>query len=141
MTESVSQADRAFAEGEAKKHGDPVYPSLTYTEAHPEWVLLYMHMRRGQIEPKKLKRLRNVDLEYMAAHPSPHPALLQDDGAIGQAMKIVENVTRATRVLQGRAQVRAAVIVAAIAAGIGAFVGWLIPQFIEHGAPAWWPWS
>ena len=104
-----------------KKHPDGVstslvYPTLTFTEQNPQWTLLYDHMRRGQIDPDHLRRMRNLDLEYIAAGYF-HEDLCKDEKA-----KLSGNMARATRELQRRLAVRTGmgvVILAALLASQG----------------------
>ncbi len=106
------------AKSESEKHpsgqhasGEPtslVYKKLTYTEQNYLWVLLYRHMRRGQISPDHLRRMRDVDLEYIAG--SIHLDLDKDVEA-----KLQGNIARATRELSRRYAVRTGMAVTAFA--------------------------
>ena len=130
------QPDRVdWARAEATKHEAPIYPGLPYTESQYEWVLLYEHIQRGQIHPNTLKRMRRVDLEYLAGHPMPHPGLVDPTGlsddqlehARGRAMKIVENVARATRELDRRSNWRNVFWTSAIATAIATTItAWIV---------------
>lgn len=122
-----------WAKAMAKQNSAPVIPGLTYTETNYQWILLYEHVQRGQIDPRVLRRMRTDDLEYLAGHPSPHPDLLEAVGtpeqkadARGRAIKIVENITRATRELERRSARRAYLWSTAIAAGVGGAIGGLV---------------
>lgn len=122
-----------WAKEMAKRNAPPVFPALTYTETNYQWILLYEHVQRGQIDPRVLRRMKTGDLEYLAGHPSPHPDLIEAVGtpeqradARGRAIKIVENITRATRELQRRSARRAYLWSTAIAAGVGGAVGGLV---------------
>jgi hypothetical protein len=128
----------AWAKSMAERHAAPVIPGLRYTETNYRWILLYEHVQRGQIDPRILRRMRRDDLEYLAGHPSPHPALLEAVGtpeqvadARGRAMKIVENITRATRELERRAARRAYAWSAGIAAAVGGAVGGLVVALLN----------
>lgn len=111
---------------------EAVYPALLYTETNVEWVLLYEHIGRGQIRPDVLRRMRRSDLEYLAGHPAPHPDLVDPPpeadraGARGRAMKIVENIARASRELDRRYAVRNVWITTAVAATFGGAAGFLL---------------
>jgi len=88
----------------------PVIPSLLYTEANREWIALYRHCERGQISPKILRRMKNIDLEYLAGAPTPaelyrlhgYESGTHPESAELIASKLQANVTRATRELQRR---------------------------------------
>jgi hypothetical protein len=126
-TDQIEQAKEA-----ARSQRKEVYPALHYTEREYLWVLLYEHIQRGQIHPDVLRRMRTCDLEYIAGHPLPHPDLIpahegdspeETSARRGRAMKIVENVTRATRELERRSTARGyftAGLIGAAAGGIGA---------------------
>jgi hypothetical protein len=118
---------------------------------HVEWALLYRHIQFGQIEPNVLRKMRRVDLEYLAGHPAMHPELLDppppptsesddapaeaEESAVvwraeqrGRGMKIIENVARASRELERRTQWRVAVFTTSVAAAaglLGAYLGYL----------------
>lgn len=115
--ERVDEATRA-----AKGHEPPpVIPGLDYTEQNPEWVLLYDHSKRGQISPRHLRRMRDIDLEYLAGASQTHPELPPDEAA-----KVLGNIARATRELNRRYACRTAVVVTLLAAVLSAaalFVG------------------
>lgn len=129
----------AWAKAAAGRHAPPVIPGLAYTESNHRWVLLYEHVQRGQIDPRVLRRMHRDDLEYLAGHPSPHPELLEAVGtpeqvadARGRAMKIVENIARASRELDRRATRRAYVWSAGIAAAVGGAVGGLVVALLDR---------
>jgi hypothetical protein len=51
-------------------------PKFTFTEANPEWVLLYEHAQTGQLTSAVMRRMRRRDLYYLAGLTFPHPALI-----------------------------------------------------------------
>jgi hypothetical protein len=100
----------------------PFLPALSYTEARPEWGALYEHCRRGQIDPSVLRRMRDIDLEYLAASPPVDLDRVKAEGASREeqarvyrrSVKLQANVTRATRELQRRYTVRIGATIAAL---------------------------
>lgn len=52
-------------------------PALSFTESNPEWVLLYDHARKGQIDPPTMKFMKRVDLYFLAGLSFPHPKLAE----------------------------------------------------------------
>ena len=94
----------------AERHAPPVYPSLTYTEASPVWILLYDHIRRGQISPHHLRRMRDIDLEFIAAAVTSEAHLDPKE-----APKLQGNTARAMRELSRRYTIRAGIAVASFA--------------------------
>src|ERR1039457_4278563 len=66
------EAQRA---AQARKHGK--LPNLPFTEGNVTWVLLYDHVRVGQIDPSALRHMRREDLEYLAGMSFPHPDLIE----------------------------------------------------------------
>jgi hypothetical protein len=149
--DAVDPEEVSKAKAAADSHPAPVYPQLSYTEGHYEWALLYRHSQFGQIDPEILRKMRRVDLEYMAGHPAMHPELLdppplpranEHDAPAeaeiaraawraeqrGRGMKIIENVARASRELERRTRWHVAIIGTSIAAAaglLGAYLGYL----------------
>jgi hypothetical protein len=115
---------------------DAVYPGLPFTETNFEWVLLYEHIGRGQIRPEVLRLMRRADLQYLAGHPAPHPDLIDPPpgadraAARGRAMKIVENIARASRELDRRDALRNVWISTAVAATFGGAAGYLLASVL-----------
>jgi hypothetical protein len=62
---------RDWARGAVDNAPVPFIPELPFTEMRIEWVALHAHCQRGQIDPSILRRMRDVDLEYLAASPPP----------------------------------------------------------------------
>lgn len=111
----------------------PVIPRLPYTEGNYQWILLYEHVQHGQIDPRKLRRMRTKDLEYLAGYRSPDPDLMKDvgteeqkDNPLLRTTKVAENITRATRELARRSNRRISVCSAVIGAGVGALGALLV---------------
>ena len=122
MAQVESRAPRAQDDEEGAVHNartaaadhqpKPLYPRLDFTEQRYERTLLYNHCRRGQISPRHLRRMHDVDLEYLAG--SAHPTMNPDE-----ASKLIPNITRATHALQRRYALRATFAVTVVAAAIG----------------------
>lgn len=101
----------------ANGHEHPaVYKRLTYTEQNYLWTLLYSHLRKGQIEPQHLRRMRAADLEYIAAAPT----YVHEKLSEGEKAKLSGNIARATRELSRRYTVLTGLVIAASAAILGA---------------------
>lgn len=88
-TSSVNEAKKSAG---GSDQGD-LSKSLPFTEENYKFNLLYNHIRVGQIEPKKMKRLQRKYLDYIAGMEYPHPDLLKGD--LDQLMKLQGNVSRA----------------------------------------------
>jgi hypothetical protein len=122
----------------------PTLPALPYTEGNPEWTMLYNHIRIGQIRPERIRRMRRVDLEFIAANvgrpigPTPNPYAVgpgvdriferQRGDMEASEMKLAGNVARAARELQRRDTFRSSFLVGAAGAllggaGLAAFAG------------------
>lgn len=130
----------AKAKEAAAGHGPAIYPQLRYTEREYLWVLLYEHLQRGQLHPETIKRMRTVDLEYVAGHPLPHPDLIpvqpgdtpaKTSERRGRAMKLVENVARATRELEHRSSQRAYLVAGGIGAAVGGVAAALVTAWLR----------
>jgi hypothetical protein len=120
----------------AGNHPNPKLPAFEFTEARPEWVLLYDLARQGQITPEVLRNMRRSDLYYLAGHTFPHPGLMQpkdpqlnimsggfwDDGQIrwDQVTKLQGNASRARNELDRRNFITSSflVVLAALLGGI-----------------------
>lgn len=101
---------------------------LPFTEGEPRWVLLYDHIRIGQIDPRKMRRMCRDDLEFLAGMTQPHPILLQSDQGMDQAAKLLGNVARANHVLARRNALRvglAGAVVGAIVATVAGVIAQL----------------
>jgi len=64
------------AKKDAVNHPLGDLPHFTFTEANPEWVLLYEHAQTGQLTSAVMRRMRRRDLYYLAGLTFPHPALI-----------------------------------------------------------------
>lgn len=116
-----TEAESSAAAHESRGHDDGsassrVYTALEFTEMNPQLTLLYDHLKAGQISPEYLRKMRNVDLEYIAAG-GVHGRLGTDEQA-----KLAGNMTRATRELQRRLAVRTGVGAVLLAGAIAYFV-------------------
>jgi hypothetical protein len=129
LVAALSAEQRDWARGGVDNAPVPFIPELEYTESRIEWVALYAHCQRGQIDPSILRRMRDVDLEYLAASPPPaeYYRLKADGGSREEqlarqlkAAKLHANVTRATRELQRRYTIRIGVTIAAVSVLFGA---------------------
>lgn len=102
--------------------------AIPFTEDRLELVLLRMIASSGQIEPHRLRRMRTLDLEYLAGIPPPprQPTWLGSFVA-DQDMKVAENAHRAARELERRAIFRAQLVGTGLAT-IGATIGATILQ-------------
>jgi hypothetical protein len=121
--------EQDYLRADAAASPTPYMPTLEYTEAKPEWIALYMHCSRGQIDPSVLRRMRDIDLEYLAASPPPADfyRLAVDDASREQRRgielqidKLHANTTRATRELQRRYAFRIGSALAALGVALGA---------------------
>ena len=115
LTRGVEESVVNEANNDAGTHGSGILPSLRYTESRPEWVLLYKHVKIGQIQPEDIRYMYRIDLEYIAGMTSTPPDLTETESA-----KLRENVARASVELQRRNTVRTALISALVGALIGA---------------------
>lgn len=115
ILENANETELSNARTAAEKHENDLLPRLGYTEQKPEWVLLYEHIKRGQITPEDIKHMHRIDLEYIAGMSSSPPELKEDEAA-----KLRENVARASAELQRRNTVRTGLISAVVGAIIGA---------------------
>jgi hypothetical protein len=115
------QRDEARSGAEASP--TPLIPSLPYTEARLEWMALYRHCQRGQIDPSILRRMKDIDLEYLAGSPPlAELSRLKATGASQEqqqsihlkAAKLHANITRATRELQRRYAIRIGATIAVL---------------------------
>ncbi len=121
---------RELAESMAKDAPAPVIPGLPYTESRWEWALLRRHAANGQIDPAFIRRLRTVDLEYLAGWGELNPTQLANAETKAQEVKVVENAVRASRELQRRATMSAAMSMTFIAAFVGVVVGAVIASLM-----------
>ena len=126
---------RRSVEWDYEHRPKPVLPALPYTEAKRKWIALYQHCQLGQIDPTVLRRMKDVDLEYLPG--SAPPAELyrlyaestsrdQQLAAELQAEKLNANVIRATRELQRRYAVRIGALIALVGVLLGAGAGRLL---------------
>ncbi len=90
---------------------------LIYTEQNYLWTLLYSHLRKGQIQPQHLRRMRAADLEYIAAATTHVHDKLDE----GEKAKLHGNIARATRELQRRYTVLTGLVIPISASILGAF--------------------
>ena len=67
------------AKNSAEKHPIGIIKNLPFTESHYEWVILYEHIRKGQITPWAMRNMRRKDLYFIAGLSFPHPALMRSD--------------------------------------------------------------
>lgn len=93
---------------------------LPYTENNPNWTLLYNHIRKGQIDPRKMSRMRREDLDYLAGMENPHLDLSKDELA-----KLNGNVSRAKQEINNR-NLCWTMFFTVSAAIIGAYIGGVI---------------
>ena len=77
ITDGLAKDSEDFKKAldDAKKHPSGGLPALGFTESNVDWVLLYNHARKGQIDPRVMKYMRRSDLYYLAGLSFPHPAL------------------------------------------------------------------
>lgn len=115
IVDGVSDRVLASARKAAAAHKSGTISNLRYTENKPEWVLLYEHIKNGQIHPDDMKHMRKADLEYLSGMSTNPPGL-----DILQSAKLQENVARAVSELNRRNSAKIAVTAALIGAGIGA---------------------
>jgi hypothetical protein len=123
LVAALPPEQREDARSDVEKAAAPFIPRLPYTEAKLEWVALYKHCQRGQIDPSVLRRMKDIDLEYLAG--SPPLAEIYRLKAAGtsneeqhsihlKASKLHANTTRATRELQRRYAIRIGATIAAL---------------------------
>jgi|SRR5665213_204583 len=77
ISEGVDKDTLERAQELAKDANKGKLPNLPFTEANPDWVLLYNHANIGQITSATMRRMKRPDLYYLAGMTFPHPALLQ----------------------------------------------------------------
>lgn len=99
--------------------------TLPFTEENYKFVLLYDHMRVGQISPKSMRRLQRKYLDYMAGMDFPHPDLQKDNTEA--LTKLQGNVSRARYELSKRNLIWATLFTAIVAC-LGAMAGGLLSQ-------------
>jgi hypothetical protein len=101
----------------------PVIAALPYTEARLEWMALHRHCQRGQIDPSVLRRMKDIDLEYLAGSPplaelsrlkATNVSQEQQQAIHLKASKLHANITRATRELQRRYAIRIGATIAVL---------------------------
>jgi hypothetical protein len=136
ILEGVNPAGSAFrsARAAAATSETPLLPALGFTEAEPRWVLLYDHIRTGQIHPSKLRRMPRGDLEFIVAHrPGPVPddgstdlARQRREAAVKANQKLMGNVARAEVVLRRRDVTQSSLWAAFIGAAVGGAVAAVI---------------
>lgn len=97
--------------------------TLPFTEENFEFTLLYNHVRRGQIQPKKLRRLQRKYLDFIAGMEYPNPDIEKTDPH--ELMKLQGNVSRAKHELALR-NLFWTTLITASAAIAGAFIGSLL---------------
>jgi hypothetical protein len=115
-TNVVNEAKRSAGES----NRGALEKSLPFTEANYEFTLIYDHIRIGQIDPKKLHRLRRKYLNYIVGMEYPHPDLVEKNHEA--ITKIQGNVARAKHELNMR-NLRWSLLTTALAAFIGARLG------------------
>lgn len=112
ITDNVDGGDLRAAKKAAKSSRAPILKKLPYTEGNYRWTLLYNHAREGQIDPSVMKRMRRMDLEYLAGMDFPHPDLVEPryksepqkvaEERHAQITKLQGNVSRAKAELSRR---------------------------------------
>lgn len=115
-TSSVNEAKKSAG---GSNQGD-LSKTLPFTEEDYRFNLLYNHIRVGQIEPKKMRRLQRKYLDFIAGMEYPHPDLVNKNAH--ELMKLQGNVSRAKHELTKRNLFWATTITAVAAFG-GAVVG------------------
>jgi hypothetical protein len=121
IVDAVDPTSLALARKDAAESERGKIPSLPFTEGDPRWLLLYDHIRIGQIDPRRMRRMCRDDLEFLAGMAQPHPVFLQSDQGMDQVTKLLGNVARANHVLARRNALRvglAATTVGAIVATV-----------------------
>lgn len=109
--------------------------TLPFSEENFRYVLLYDHLRRGQITPRAMWRMKREDLDYIAGMDFPHPDLsgpIKKDEHIadvgvrhGVLTKLQGNVSRAKYELS-KLNLIWATLLTALAAVFGSISGSLI---------------
>jgi hypothetical protein len=124
---TLSAEQQEFVQRVRNKSPKPYIATLPYTEHRIEWIILHEHCMRGQMDPSTLRRLRDIDLEYLAAVPHPdwyrvhrQPTSLEEQQRVElQIAKLQANVTRATRELQRRYTIRIGAAIAVLSLVLG----------------------
>jgi hypothetical protein len=135
LLSELSPDDRRTVEWDYEHRAEAVLPALPYTEDKRTWIALYLHCRAGQIDPAVMRRMKAIDLEYLAGNQLPAELYRlygetqsreERLAAELQAAKLNANVTRATRELQRRYAIRIGGLVALMSVLLGAAVGRLL---------------
>ena len=119
----------------AKSKAGALSPNLPFTEGNFKNVLLYDHIRKGQIDPMAMRRMKREYLNYIAGMDFPHPDLSEPrkndehykDAEVrhGTLAKIQGNVSRAKYELLQR-NLFWTTLITTIAALVGGMLGSLI---------------
>lgn len=110
------------AEKGAADH-DEGYLDIPFTEKNPEATLLYDHIRKGQITPEFIRKIKTDDLIYIAGHTEPNSELKADELA-----RVRANAIRAQQEINRRNR-RKDVWTTAMVAFIAAFMGAMATYF------------
>jgi hypothetical protein len=112
ITSDVDKNELEQAKKDASSSKAPILKSLPFTESKYQWVLLYNHARRGQIDPSVLRQMKRSDLEYLGGMDFPHPDLTEPqrpkerleeaEARHAEVTKLLGNVSRAKTELNRR---------------------------------------
>lgn len=119
---------------------------IPYTEHRIRFVALRLHATKGQIDPAYLRRMRNIDLEYLAGSTEPFgrgdwatrskisasSSIKSRDEATAsiESLKVAENAIRAERELNRRTAIRSTVLSAVVGAGAALVVSYF-PDLVD----------
>lgn len=115
-TSDAQKFMKDVAETGAAKH-DEGYLDIPFIEKDPEATLIYDHIRKGQITPEYIRKMKSDDLIYIAGHTEPNPEMKADE-----LTRVRANAVRAQQEIERRNRSRNLRITAAVAF-VAAFLG------------------
>lgn len=101
---------------DAAQHNEG-YLDIPFIEKYPGATLLYDHIRKGQITPEYIRKLKTDDLIYIAGHTEPNSELKPDDMS-----RVKANAIRAQQEIERRSRTKS-LLITAIITFTAAFLG------------------